>query len=356
MDKQPKKGRRGWRIARRIGLGLLVLLLVLAAAGALWNVLAIRHYRQGNPAPGKQYSVNGHLMHLYCTGTGAPAIVLESGRGEDFTVWAKVQPELSRTTRTCSYDRSGFGWSEAQPGARDANHIADELHALLLKGGITAPVILMGHSAGGLYIRAYASRFPGAVAGLVFVDGSSPLQASKLPPELAHLEEHSAFEYTVLKSMFALGITRLTGQCTAIPPGFEPYAAWIRGNTCVPAQVTAYQREVAGWTRSSAETEHTGPYGDLPIVIFSRDPAQPLPPGFPLSVSPQLFHRANLAWDGLQEDMNQLSTDSHRIIAKGSGHYIHFDRPDLLNREVPLFVKQVRSHTVAPDAGAATTE
>ena len=68
-----------------------------------------------------------------------------------------------------------------------------------------------GHSAGGLHIRAYASRFPDGVAGLVFVDASSPQQAHKLPPEVSVLDEHSPLEYTVLKSMFALGIVRLTG-------------------------------------------------------------------------------------------------------------------------------------------------
>ena len=147
MRDKPHKRWRGWHIIRRIGLGLLGLVVVLGIAGAVWNALALRHYRGANPPPGKLYTVNGQPMHLYCTGTGAPTIVLESGRGEDFTVWAKVQPALSRTTRTCSYDRAGFGWSDAQPGVRDSDSIAGQLHALLLKAGIHTPVVLMGHSA-----------------------------------------------------------------------------------------------------------------------------------------------------------------------------------------------------------------
>jgi pimeloyl-ACP methyl ester carboxylesterase len=353
---QQRQGKRGWRIVRRIGLGLLGLVILLGMAGALWNALALHHYRSANPPPGKLYAVNGHTMHLYCSGSGAPTIVLESGRGEDFTVWAKVQPALSHGTRTCSYDRAGFGWSEPQPGARDANNIARQLHALLLEAGITEPVVLMGHSAGGVYIRAYASQFPEAVAGLVFVDASTPEQAHVMPPAVAALEQHSALEYTMLKSMFALGIARLSGQCTDIPPGFEAYADWIRANTCVPSQINAYRREVAGWPSSLAETAHSGPYGDLPVLIFSRDPAQALPSGFPLPVSAALFHQANLLWDGLQENLKQLSTHSRRIIAKGSGHYIHFDRADLLNREVPTFILQIRDHLTSPDNGHTTTE
>lgn len=92
MHKHPQRGRRGWRIVRRIGLGTIVLLLVLIAAGMLWNVLAIRHYRNANPPPGKLYTVNGAHMHLYCSGSGSPTVLLESGGGEDFLGWGKVQP------------------------------------------------------------------------------------------------------------------------------------------------------------------------------------------------------------------------------------------------------------------------
>lgn len=349
-----QQGKRGWRIVRRIGLCLLGLIVLLGMAGALWNALALQHLRRANPPPGKLYAVSGQAMHLYCTGNGTPTIVLESGRGEDFTVWAKVQPALSRSTRTCSYDRAGFGWSASQPGLRDANSIARQLHALLREADITTPVVLMGHSAGGVYIRAYASQFPTAVAGLVFVDASTPEQAHALPPAATALEQHSGFEYAIAKSMFAFGIARLSGQCTAVDPGFEAYAGWIRANTCVPSQVEAYRREVSGWPSSLAETAHSGPYGDLPVLIFSRDPTQAKPPGFPVSAA--LFHQTNQLWDGLQENLKQLSTRNRRIIAKNSGHYIQWERPELLNREVAIFIQQIRSGATSAQNGRTELE
>lgn len=353
---QQRQGKRGWRIVRRTGLGLLLLLVVLGGAGALWNALAIRHHRDAYPPPGKLYAVSGHLMHLYCSGEGSPTIVLESGLGEDFTVWAKVQPALSRTTRVCSYDRAGFGWSESQPGMRDSNAIADQLHALLRAAGMVEPAVLMGHSAGGLHIRAYASRFPHDVAGLVFVDASSPWQDQKLPSAALALNRHSAPEYMLLKSVMALGIARLVGQCTTIPPGFDSYAGWLKANTCVPAQVTSYQREMSALPASLAETGHAGSYGDLPVLVFSRDPQQSRPANFPASISPAVFRQVNTIWDGLQEAFKSLSTRSRRIIARGSGHYIHFDRPDLLNRDVPIFILQIRDGITAPDNDSTKTE
>jgi pimeloyl-ACP methyl ester carboxylesterase len=349
-------GQRAWRNLRRIGLGLLVLLVVLAVAGASWNALAIRHYRNANPPPGKLYTVSGHSMHLYCIGEGSPTIVLESGLGEDFTVWAKVQPGLSGTTRTCSYDRAGFGWSDAQPGARDSNHIADQLHALLMQAGITGPVVLMGHSAGGLHIRAYATRFPRDVAGLVFVDASSPLQNLQPPPSVLALDRHSAGEFLLLKSLVALGVARLSGQCTVVPPGLEAYAGWLKANTCVLSQITAYQREAAGFPASLSEAAHTGPYGNLPILVFSRDMQLPMPPHLPVPISSEDWRKGNAVHDVAQEDLKQLSRDSHRIIAKGSGHYIHFDRPDLLDREIPSFIGEIRGHAPPPANGRTETE
>ena len=58
------------------------------------------------------------------------------------------------------------------------------------------------------------------------------------------------------------------------------------------------------------------------------------------------WQQGNMIWDGLQQELTKLSTHGHRIIAKGSGHYIQFDRPDLVNREVPVFIQQIREGSV----------
>ena len=56
--------------------------------------------------------VAGHKMHLYCTGRGTPTEILESGLWSDSVVWYKVQPEIAKLTRVCSYDRAGLGYSD----------------------------------------------------------------------------------------------------------------------------------------------------------------------------------------------------------------------------------------------------
>jgi pimeloyl-ACP methyl ester carboxylesterase len=116
--------------------------------------------------------------------------VLSSGLGDDFTIWAKVQPALSRQTRACSYDRAGFGWSEARPGVEDADAISSQLHELIEAAAVQLPFVLAGHSISGIYLRSHAAHYSHDLPGLVFVDGATPLQDDRTPKALVVWSRH----------------------------------------------------------------------------------------------------------------------------------------------------------------------
>jgi pimeloyl-ACP methyl ester carboxylesterase len=144
-------------VARRAASAIrivLVLLLLLLLTFSLWNLAVARRQHVHNPVPGNFYSVEGRQMHLYCSGTGWPTIVIEAAAGANSLGWQGVQSKLSPLTRICTYDRAGHGWSQPRPGPRDAETIVRELHELLDQAGVQRPLVLTGHSAGGLYIRA----------------------------------------------------------------------------------------------------------------------------------------------------------------------------------------------------------
>ena len=149
------------RIAAFSLLTALVALGCVAGLGAAYNTLSLRYYRSIAGVPGKLFTVDGYTMHLFCTGQGAPAIILDAGLGDDSLIWAKVQPHLSQQTTVCAYDRAGYGWSRLRPGPRDANSIADQLHGLLRVAHMPPPYILMGHSSAVRFGRAYANRYSG---------------------------------------------------------------------------------------------------------------------------------------------------------------------------------------------------
>jgi pimeloyl-ACP methyl ester carboxylesterase len=264
----------------RIGTITVLICLLVGSCGIAYNALSIRHYRAIAGVPGKLYDVGGYPMHLYCTGEGSPTIVLSSGLGDDFTSWARVQPALSRQTRVCSYDRAGFGWSESRPGVQDANAIASELHQLVGAASVQKPFVLVGHSISGIYLRSYAAHYPGDLAGLVFVDGATPLQDDRVPKELVKIQDDQRREMPWQKLLMMLGWYRLQGECTSIPPGFEAYSAWIKADSCIPSQMDAIENELDAERASGEETSHAGPFGDLPILILSRDPTV-LPSNWP---------------------------------------------------------------------------
>src|SRR5215212_9078033 len=162
-------------IMRRLGkvlLWLVVVLLVLAFAGAIYQAIATALAERAYPAPGEMIDVGGYSLHINCVGQGSPTVVLDAGWGDFSAPWVRVQQDVSSATRVCAYDRAGMGWSEMSPEPRDAEQITSELHTLLKGAGIDGPYVLVGHSLGGISMQTYAHRYPEEVAGVVLVDSS----------------------------------------------------------------------------------------------------------------------------------------------------------------------------------------
>ena len=150
--------------------GIFAGILVLLLAGAIYEPLAEAADAKAYPPPGQMVDVGGYRLHINCTGEGSPTVVIESGWGDMSATWGWVQPEVAKTTRVCTYDRAGMGWSESSPQPRTAREFAKELHTLLEKANEPGPYVLVGHSMGGYTVRVYAHDYPAEVAGVVLID------------------------------------------------------------------------------------------------------------------------------------------------------------------------------------------
>lgn len=340
-------GRRR-KISEWVVLSLAAFIAVVIAVSSGTNAVILHHARA--ITPGKMYLVHGYRMHMDCMGSGSPTLILDAGLGNDSLIWGGVQPVLAKNTRVCAYDRAGWGLSHTVPGPQDANDIADELHGLLDAAGIDGSVVLMGHSIAGMYIRAFASRYPAQVAGLIFVDASTPLQdedqviGAKMP--------HGSppwMRLFMVKAVMALGVPRWLGACSRHLREFSPEAQRLQDADFCDPHVDAGIGEMLHFHQSGEETVHDGPYGDLPVLVLSSDPAKAL-----------ADHRSPVeveAWERMQENLKHLSTHSRRIIARGSPHYIQLERPDLIEQEVTLFIEQIRGTRPPPSTyGTTTTE
>jgi len=278
-------------------------------------------------------------MHIYCTGSGPYTVLIEVGATADSDSWRGIQETLSQKMRACTYDRSGHGWSEPSPGPHDADTIAGKLHALLDKAAVPRPLILTGHSAGGLYIRAYARRFSEEVVGAVMIDSSSPAQVDELPGWRSDWEQDvRKLPAKILKDRLKVwsGWDRLTGNCHDMPSKELQYlAAEYDAETCRPAYAGEDDNELPYFELSSKQAARLATFGDIPLLIISRD-------------THSGKQKDDLIWDREQEQFKSLSPRSWRIIAKGSGHGVHHDRPEVVTTEMERMTAYLQSGPEPP--------
>jgi pimeloyl-ACP methyl ester carboxylesterase len=216
-------------ITKRLLLKLSVLglgsVLLLAASGAVFQVVATALAARKFPPPGKSFRVDGKAMHLNCIGSGSATVVLESGLLHGSTDWVLVQPAIAKFTRVCAYDRAGYGWSEYRSTPRTPAAISRELSALLTTAGEKPPFILVGHSLGGIMVRQFALQHPGDVIGMVFLDSSHEQQLAHVPPPGNSIERSERFfRKQIVANMF--GVPRLQHTC-----GTDPLRADLASET-----------------------------------------------------------------------------------------------------------------------------
>ena len=155
--------------------------LAIAAVGGGYETVRESLDARAYPMPGQLVDVGGHRLHLHCTGTGSPTVVLEPGQGGVSSDLAWIAPAVAHDTTVCVYDRAGRGWSDAADNPQDGAQIAADLHTLLDRAHVPGPYVLAGHSFGGLYVLSFAAQFPDQVAGLVLLDSTAPKPGPALP-------------------------------------------------------------------------------------------------------------------------------------------------------------------------------
>jgi len=320
---------------RRLVPILLIVLFVLAVAGFLYENIFEARDRRFNPMEGKRVDVGGRKMHIDCTGDGGPTVILDSGLGDSYLSWRKVQPEIAKSTRVCSYDRAGLGYSDSSSQPRTSKVIAEEWHALLQTANISPPYVIVGHSMAGYDVRVYTSMYLKEIVGMVLVDASHPDQEDRFPRELKNLEGSWHREAQFIAYTMPFGIPRLLGLCNDDPSSRAADCNWRSSREQLA--------EIQFFPESAAEAAATGSLGDLPLAVLSHDPDKPSS-----DLPPDLAKPVNEAWEKMQEELAHLSTRGTQTIAKNSGHYIQLDRPDLVINAVHEVVEEARQAQTTP--------
>ena len=257
------------RIGRWLLYPVLAMLMVASVSGGYETVreaLDARAY----PMPGQLVDVGEHRLHLYCSGSGSPTVVLEPGGGAASSDLGWITPAVARDTTVCVYDRAGRGWSDAADGPQDGVHIAADLHALLARAHVPGPYVLAGHSFGGLYVQSFAAQFPDQVAGMVLLDSTAPKPGPGRPINAGSGDMVDRVSALAAASAH-LGVGRLIalGSYGSLPPRSRDEA---RANSSTAAHLGSFIEEFFGGAdtsmqQASALTSLNG----KPLIVLTAD-------------------------------------------------------------------------------------
>ena len=237
------------------------------------------------PSSGRA-DIGGYELAYECHGEGEPTVILEAGLGAAGTSeFFDFIDRAAETTRVCTYDRAGTGKiSDERPAGEHvtASLMAGELRRLLDVLQIELPVILVGHSYGGMPVRAFEGVYPDDVAGMVLIDVSSE-------PEVPVYERLHA-------------------------------GPWIEHADKIDIHATVRELHAAG------------DLGDIPLVVVTAGIIE----DEWLATVPKLASRAQVRLAG-------LSSNSIQVVATDSGHFVHREAPDVVLAAIEQVVGSARS-------------
>ena len=280
---------------------------------------------------------DGRHLYLNCTGQGAPTVLLEGGYGADSGAWYQVQPVLARTTRVCSYDRAGYGRSDAGPLPRDGRAVAKDLDQALRRAGIDGPFILVGHSIGALYVSLFADLRPSDIAGMVLADPSVTHQnrrfASTFGPGAGGNPQHDEAQKCLAAAE--------KGLAPASDPTLAVCAADQKPETLKnPLRVSQWRTLLSeadtmfGATSDEVEAGRNI-HGGVPLIVLTAD-------GTYAGLPQPARQAVSDFWMKLHAELAASSSSGSNRLVSHSSHMMMFDRPDAICAAVMEIIGRAR--------------
>lgn len=296
--------------------------------------------------PGKRVDIGGYQLHVHETGKGpGPVVVLITGAGDFSFDWALVQPSVAEFARVCSYDRAGFAWSDPGPEPRTMRHEAFELHALLVKTGMPAPYVLVGHSVGGLIARLFHEMYPAEVAGIVLVDPTTEHEKLSVKGKLVRMRDLASDRpvpqfQTITSGAPPMQLPVSPATADASRPKAVPRTLRAPFNR-LPADAQAARRWALGLPKPKggfdyfaeelqvmhvARTAEPRPLGDKPLVVLVSGRVDAPPDGLTAEEWSQVRR------EKIEQKSSLASLSSHGrfIVVDSSGHHIQIDEPAIV--------------------------
>jgi len=277
--------------------------------------------------PGQLVDIGGRRLHIQCKGkpTG-PVVIFEAGLSQytAHSTYGKAQDLIAPFAQVCTYDRAGLGWSDPIAGSRTQRDMVEDMHKLVSAEGFKRPLVLVGHSLGGLLVRLYANTYPTEVAGVVLIDATP--ESILFAPGAAQARQD-----ILAKINGALNGAKEDMPVAPLPPGTPAEVQMA----FTPSILRTLKQEYLAIDRvpaSMRKPEGYGTLGHTPLAIIRRGKTA-LPPS-----------ATDKQWRKAQEAIASLSTCSFMVVAKHAGHVIPYEQPQVVADTVQRMLKQLRTH------------
>ena len=273
--------------------------------------------------PGKLIDVGGYRVHLYCTGTGSPTVLIVGGFSFD---WELVQPSIAKLTKVCSYDVSGTAWSDPGPSLRCLDRV-NEVHNLVEKAEIERPFVFVGFSIGALVGRRYTSLYPGDVAGMVIVDHAflpGDKDSSSIKSDVIAQPGLDRPPVLLEKTPIVLS-TEDTSDFQKLPERVQQLQRWAESRK--PALPTAETAEDCVSELNRTE-QSLRPLGHVPLLVISTG-------------------NTAAGYGELQQKLLSLSTNSQQLMADRSFHSVEIDEPEVAISGIEKVLRAVQEDRAA---------
>jgi pimeloyl-ACP methyl ester carboxylesterase len=284
-------------------------------------------------------------------------VVFEQGGEASIANWRKVGPAVAAMTRTCFYDRAGFGFSDPPRGPITGLQVTDDLHALIRRAHIRTPIVIVGHSVGGFYATLYTDRFGADVAGLVLVDpgfagqfhpptaAERALEEGNIARGYAHLEDCARLARQGALSLEApQGCFNVAGD---LSPDERSYVgamfvrpAWYEAEESQSRQYVPSGPGDGEDTREERQAARS--FGALPVIVLSsantaRDP------GVPDAAYADFVAR----WRAGHDALAARSSRGESYVVPASSHFIQLTQPQAVIDAIGKVVDEVRAAGVS---------
>lgn len=268
------------------------------------------------PPSDMMINIGSHRLQTHIEGNGIPIVVIDAGIGDQIEKLRPLQERIASVTQVITYNRAGYGQSDAGPLPRHSGREAEEMKTLLVNAATRGPYVIVGHSLGALNMQVFAAKFPEDVVGIVLLD----------PPPLSFIRRE---EYL---SIYELA-EQMTAEWQAIADSSAKSSdAQERKKALFFNMIASEHREMFG--ESARLVSEISSFGNTPLLVMAAGKANPF-----LGDLAEEYQRY---WIEQSRIISYKSSKGKFVLAQESSHHLYLDVLDLVADRIQSIVNDIR--------------